>query len=120
MKERDNFLTFRLSDVNELCLILFVAKPKIEHDLKMRLGTLGARVLMSHPAKGVSRKPILEILGMVSVDMQAIFAIARKEDAEQIIEKIAVEFDFDEPGNGKAFAVDIDGYLGAKGPLVEV
>ena len=120
MKPRDQFLTYKLSDINKLSLIIWICKPKMEHDLKMRLGILGGRVLLSRPAKGVSRKPILEVLGLVSVDVQIIFSIARSEDAQNIINTIGTEFEFSKPGNGKAFAIDIDGYLGGKGPLVEV
>ena len=119
MKQRNDFLAFKLSEVNDLSLIIWICKIKLEQDLKIRLGEFGCRVLLSTTAKGVSRKPILEILGLVSQDVQIIFSIARKQDVDSIINSVASQFDFSKPGNGKAFAVDIDGYLGAKGLLVE-
>lgn len=120
MKPRDDFKTYKLSEINELSLLMLICKPKMEHDIKMRLGFCGGRVLLSLPAKGVSRKPILEILGVISVDMQVIFSVVRREDASSIMEKIGTEFELSKPGNGKAFLIDVDGYLGAKGPMVEV
>lgn len=119
-KQKDNFLGFKLSEIGKLTMVLFIVKPKLEHDLKVELGKMGGRVLLSCPAKGVSRKPILEMLGVVSVDMYVVFAIVREPDKHNIIFNIASKFEFEKPGIGKAFAVDIDGYLGAKYPFVEV
>lgn len=119
MKNR-RFKTFRLPDIDAMDLMIWSCKPKLAQDLKRRIGEEGGRILTSRSAVGVSRRPILQALGVLSDEMEIIFAICRSEDCKAIIDKIAMEFGFDSPGRGKAFAISIDGYLGGKGQFVEV
>lgn len=120
LRIRDEFKIFKLTDIEKLCLIVLVVKPKYEQDLKIRISELGGRVLLSRAAQGISRRPFLEMLGIESKNFVAMFAFSRSEDAKEIVETIGDEFDFKTPGKGKIFACPVDGYLGAKGPLVEV
>jgi len=117
---RKRFKTFRLSDIEELDFLIWTCRPKVAPDLKRRICEEGGRVVLSMDARGVSRRPLLQVLGVVSDDREAIFAICRSEDAGIIIEKLGMEFGFDKPGNGKAFAVPVDGFLGGKGLFMEV
>lgn len=117
---RKLFKVWQLSEIDKLAFVVFIVKPEIQNDVKMRVSVLGGRVLSAVDATGVPRKPLLQVLGFVSVDSFVIFCIARKEDASNLIEAISAEFNLTKPGNGKAFVVDIDGYLGGKGPLCEV
>ena len=120
MIKQKKFKSFKVSDIEDIELVIWSVKPKMATDLKTRISEEGGRILLSREGHGVSRRPMLEMLGVVSREMEVIFAICRKQDAEGIIDKLAMEFKFDKPGNGKAFSIAIDGYLGAKGPFVEV
>ena len=117
---RKRFKSFKLSDIESLSLLIWSCRTKDATDLKRRIGEEGGRVLLSRIARGISRRPIFSVLGVVSDEREAIFAICRAGDSETIIDKLAMEFGFDRPGNGKAFAVPIDGFLGAKGLFMEV
>ena len=114
------FKTFKLSDIERLDLQIWVCKPKAASDLKRRIGEEGGRVLLSCEAFGVSRRPFLSALGVVSDEREVVFALCRSEDSESMINKLGMEFMFDKPGKGKAFAVSVDGFLGGKGLFMEV
>lgn len=113
------FKIFKLSDVDKISIMVFIANPEINEDLKMKVNILGGRVLSSVKAEGVPRRPILKVLGFESVESFVTFSIARKEDAQNILEKIVTEFNFAKPGTGKAFIIETNGYLGGRGPLCE-
>ena len=119
LSAREEFRAFGLDEIEKLCLLIVVSNPKLEQDLKIRISELGGRVLLSRSVKGVAHRPILEVLGLIRSDDIAMFAFAREQDSAEIVETIGREFEFRLPGNGRIFACPVDGYLGAKGPLVE-
>lgn len=118
--DRKMFKVWQLSEVDKLSVVVFIVNPEIQHDVKMRVSMLGGRVVSAVSASGVPRKPLLQVLGLVSVETFVLFCEARREDAKNLVEAIATEFNFVRPGVGKAFVLDVDGYLGGKGPLCEV
>lgn len=108
-----------LSEINELVLCMFIVKRDLEKAVCTRIAEVGGVVVDVSRGKGVSRYSVFEAFGIGSSDISLIISQARKEDAEDVIKAISSEFKFSVPGNGKGFALTVEGYMGAKAPFVE-
>ena len=109
---------FSLDQIDELKFLLVIVKPTLEKVVVERLEELGGRVLMSRLGEGVSKNTNLELLGISSTESALIFAVARKEDSDNLLIALNMEFNFAEPGNGLGLTIDVDGYMGTKGLFV--
>ena len=110
---------FTLSEINELVMCMFIVKRDIEKAVCEKINSEQGVVLNVSRGKGVSRYSVFEAFGVGSSDISLIVSQARKEDAEDLIKAVSVEFKFNVPGNGKGFAINVEGYMGAKAPFVE-
>ena len=109
----------KLSEINELnVMVVIVPREKEPHITEYILDN-GGVILSKNRAKGVSRSNIFSGIGANETSVSVIFAIARSEDASTIITSLSDIFRLDIPGNGKAFMVDVLGYMGAKAPFIE-
>lgn len=117
-KEKFKPKKFALEQIDELKFMLIIVKPEIEKPVISRLEELGGRVLLSKIGEGISKNKSLELLGIQSTESLLIFACARKEDADNMLVALNLEFNFTEPGNGLGLTIDCDGYMGAKGLFV--
>lgn len=79
----------------------------------------GGRIVSAVQASGVSRSMLANAFNGFVIDSYCIFAICQKEITDILMTNIAREFELNKKGNGKAFVIDILGYMGAKGPFVE-
>lgn len=104
----------KLNEINELKMCLFIVKREAEVSIKTDIEKIGGRVLSVVPASGISHSSMFEVIKSISEPCIVVFAIARKEDAHDLIGHISLKYEIYAPGNGRAFAIDIDGYLGAK------
>ena len=111
--------TIKLSQINNLVMCMFIVKQKLEKDVCKTINDIGGVVLNVSRGKGVSRYSVFEAFGVGNNEISLVIAEAREEDAKDIIKKVAEEFKFNIPGNGKGFALDIEGYMGAKAPFIE-
>ena len=109
---------FSLEQIDELKFLLVIVKPSLEKQVMERLEEMGGRVLMSKIGEGVGKNSNLELLGISSTESALIFGVARKEDADNLLIALNMEFNFAEPGNGLGLTIDIDGYMGTKGLFV--
>lgn len=116
-KIKKTFLTHKLEDIDLVKFMTFVVTPELEEGVKIRIGSLGGRVLSVHRATGISGRSIVAF--NEEVPQFVIFATARSEDAQNILLAIATEFNFQLSQTGKAWLVDVEGYMGAKGVLSE-
>lgn len=114
---KKTFLSHKLEEIDMVKFMTFVVMPELEERVKLRIGSLGGRVLSVHRALGVSGTSILAF--NEEVPQFVIFATARSEDAQNILLAIATEFNFQLPKTGKAWLIDVEGYMGAKGVLSE-
>lgn len=105
---------FKLSEINELSLCFFIVKRTLEKDVSEKINELGGVVLDISRGKGVSRYSVFEAFGVGNSEISVIISQARKEDSKELIECVSKQFNFNIPGNGKGFSVDVDGYMGAK------
>ena len=117
VKNIKKFISYDLSDINDIKMIVFIVNPKIEKSVKESVGALGGRVLSVKKGVGIARNRSF-VLGE-EYESYVIFAIARKEDADNINVAVAVEHNFNLPNTGLGFVIDIEGYMGAKGVLTE-
>ena len=109
---------FALEQIDELKFVLVIVKPSIERAVVDRLEELGGRVLMSRLGEGISKNKSLELLGIKTTESAMIFGVARKEDADNLLIALNMEFNLTEPGNGLGLTIDVDGYMGTKGLFV--
>ncbi|MBQ7453401.1 MAG: hypothetical protein IJS68_03995 [Clostridia bacterium] len=105
---------FLLKNVNDLNMCVFIVKRHLEMGVREDVLALGGRVLSAIPAKGVSHSSMFEVVSGNNDPCIVVFATARSEDTEEIIGEISKKYELYKKGNGKAFSIDISGYLGAK------
>ena len=115
---KTNIKKFALEDIDELKFMIIIVKPEIEKDVIIRLEELGGRVLISKLGEGISKNKSLELLGIQTTENVLVFACARKEDADNMLMALNLEFNFTEPGNGLGLTIECDGYMGAKGLFI--
>ncbi len=108
-----------LSEINELVMCMFIVKREIEKSVCDKIAACDGVVINVSRGKGVSRYSVFEAFGVGSSDISLVISQARKEDAEDLIKAVASEFKFNIPGNGKGFALNVEGYMGAKAPFIE-
>ncbi len=106
---------FKLEDINELKIILIIAKITMEEEIIERLENLGGQVLLREVGEGIGKNMSLELLGINNTPYIVILATARKEDADNIVVAIDSEVNFSAPGVGLGLTIDVEGYMGAKG-----
>ena len=115
VKELKRSQKFKIDDIDELKMILIIAKLSLEDAILSRLEDLGGRVLLREVGEGIGKNMSLELLGINNTPYIVIFAAARKEDADNIVVAIDSEVNFSAPGVGLGLTLDIEGYMGAKG-----
>lgn len=106
---------FKIDDIDELKIILIIAKLSLEDEIIERLEKLGGRVLIREVGEGIGKNMSIELLGINNSPNIVIFAAARKEDADNIVVAIDSEVNFSAPGVGLGLTLDVLGYMGAKG-----
>lgn len=107
------------SQINELSVCCFIVKSDELDDLLEFATNNGGRVLAAVQCAGVSRSSILDMISGYSYDMFFVFTMCPKEITDIYMLQICKQFELNKKGNGKAFVVDVLGYMGAKGPFVE-
>lgn len=107
------------SQINELSMCCFFVKaPKLDDLLKFIVNN-GGRVVSAVSSTGVSKNAIVDFFDGYNPNGFFVLAMCQKEIADIFMRNICKELEFNKRGNGKAFMIDILGYMGAKGPFVE-
>ena len=106
------------TQISELSICCFVAGNSIVDDMLSFIVNNGGRVVAAVPGSGISRNSFLESFQGYS-DAYLIIAMCQKEITDIFMLNIAKEFNLHKRGKGKAFVLDVLGYMGAKGPFVE-
>ena len=109
----------KLNEINNLNMIVVVVPREKGDKVVEYIENNGGVIISKNRAKGISRASIFSGIGMNEVQVSVIFSMARSEDAEKLIFKTSEKFRLDIPGNGKAFMIDVLGYMGAKAPFIE-
>lgn len=109
----------KLSEINMLNILVVVVPREKEVKASNYIVERGGVILSKNRAKGVSRSSIFSGIGANETPVSCLFAMARSEDAPELIVNLSNDFRLDIPGNGKAFLIDVLGYMGAKAPFIE-
>lgn len=107
------------SQINELSMCCFVVKKEKLDDLFAFIVNNGGRVLSAIECVGQSRSELVQTFDGFVANDYFVLAMCQKEITDIFMLNVVKEFELNKKGNGKAFVVDILGYLGAKGPFVE-
>lgn len=107
------------TQINELALCCFIIKRDLLDELHEFVVNNGGRVVSAIPSRGVSRTKFFDMLSGDTYETYTVLCMCQKEIADIFMINICREFKFNKKGKGKAFVVDILGYMGAKGPFVE-
>lgn len=107
------------SQINELSICCFVVKSQNLDDILSFIVNNGGRVVSAVLCSGVSRNILINSISGYSNDSYFVVAICQKEITDIFMLNICRAFDFNKKGRGKAFVLDVLGYMGAKGPFVE-
>ena len=107
------------SQLNELSMCCFVVKKENLDDLFAFIVNNGGRVLSAIECVGQSRSELVQAFDGFVSNNYFVLAMCQKEITDIFMLNVVKEFELNKKGNGKAFVVDILGYLGAKGPFVE-
>lgn len=104
----------KLSEINEMSICVFIVKRKEEDRLKKIVKQFQGRVISIIRGIGVSRTSAFSSLKVGTDDMDVFLTAVRDEDVKKYMSNVSNEFELFKPGNGKGFAIEADGYLGAK------
>ena len=109
----------KLNEINYLDIVCVIV-PRDKNDKVIQyIECKGGVVIFRSRAKGVSRANLFSGLGINDVPVSVIFSMARREESVKLITGLSEKFRLDIPGNGKAFMIDVLGYMGAKAPFIE-
>ncbi|MBQ8452108.1 MAG: hypothetical protein IJ538_05015 [Clostridia bacterium] len=107
------------SQINELSMCCFIVHDdKLDDSLDFILNN-GGRVIAAVPCAGLARNSILRMVDGYIYNNYFILAMCQTEITDILMLDFVKHFELDKPGKGKAFVIDILGYMGAKGPFVE-
>lgn len=106
------------SQINDLSICCFVVKNDKLDDLLSFIVNNGGRVVSAVMCTGVSRNLLMNSIS-ANNDSYFVVAICQQEITDIFMLNISRHFNLNKKGNGKAFVLDVLGYMGAKGPFVE-
>lgn len=107
------------SQINELALCCFIIRRDFLDELHEFVVNNGGRIISAIDSKGISRGSFLEHFSGETFETYTVLCMCQKEIVDIFMINICREFQFNKKGKGKAFVVDILGYMGAKGSFVE-
>ncbi len=107
------------NQINNLSMCVFIVQKDKHDELAEFILNNGGRVVSSILASGAEKHAILDSLSGFAFDHFVVMAICPEEIVETFMYNICKVFEFNKKKKGLAFMIDIDGYMGAKGPFVE-
>lgn len=107
------------NQINELSICGFIIKRDKLDKLHEFIVNNGGRVISAIQSKGFSRASFLETFSGEGYETYVVLAMCQKEIVDVFMMNICREFEFNKKGKGKAFTLDVLGFMGAKGPFVE-
>ena len=110
---------FHPNQIGELSMFCVSIKENKLDELFEFIVNNGGRVITAIPCAGVSRNSLDTIVDGYKKEFYFVQAVCQKEIVDILMLSLCREFKMYEKGNGKAFVIDILGYMGAKGPFVE-
>ncbi len=106
------------TQISELSICGFVVGGALLDDILSFIVNNGGRVISAVPGSGISRNSLIESFNGYA-NAYFVLAMCQKEITDIFMMNITKEFNLHKRGKGKAFVIDVLGYMGAKGPFVE-
>ena len=110
---------FHPNQIGELSMFCVSIKENLLDDLFEFIVNNGGRVVSAIPCAGISHNSFDMIVDGYKKEFYFVQSICQKEIVDVLMMSLCREFKLNEKGNGKAFVIDVLGYMGAKGPFVE-
>ena len=111
--------TFHPTQIEELSMFCVIIKQNKLDDVFSFIVDNGGRVISAIPAYGVGKNTIVDFVSGNSNDSYVVFSMCQKEIVDILMLNLCRKFEFNKSNTGKAFVIDVLGYMGAKGPFVE-
>ena len=109
---------FHPTQIGELSMFCVIIKENVLDDLFEYIVNNGGRVISAVPCSGISKNSFVEGEGLKNNEY-FVLSMCQKEIVDILMINLCRTFELNKKGNGKAFVIDILGYMGAKGPFVE-
>ena len=110
---------FHPNQIGELSMFCVSIKENKLDELFEFIVNNGGRVISAIPCAGVSQNSFDTLVDGYKKEFYFVQSVCQKEIVDILMLSLCREFKLNEKGNGKAFVIDILGYMGAKGPFVE-
>ena len=111
---------FYPSQIGEIAMFCVVVKDNKIDDLFEFIVNNGGRVISAIPCQGLSKNSIIDIVnGGYASNSYLVVSVCQKEIVDVLMMNLCKAFELNHKGNGKAFVIDVLGYMGAKGTFVE-
>ena len=106
----------QISEMSMFCVV--ISENKLDELFEFVVNN-GGRVISAVPCHGVSKNSFDKLVDGFINDEYFVISMCQKEIIDILMISLCREFKMNKSGNGKAFVIDILGYMGAKGPFVE-
>ncbi len=110
---------FHPTQIGELSMFCVVIRENKLDDLFEFIVNNGGRVVSAIPCSGISKNSFDNIVDGYKKDFYFVVSMCQVEIVDILMLNLCRTFEINKRGNGKAFVVDVLGYMGAKGPFVE-
>lgn len=110
---------FHPSQINEMSMFCVSIKKNNLDELFEFIVNNGGRVISAVPCAGISHSAIDALVDGYKKDFYFVVSVCQIEIVDILMINLCREFEINKKGNGKAFVIDVLGYMGAKGPFVE-
>lgn len=107
------------NQIGELSMFCVMIKENKLDELFEFIVNNGGRVISAIPCAGVSRSAIERLVDGYKKDCYFVLSVCQKEIVDILMTSLCRAFELNKKGKGKAFVIDVLGYMGAKGPFVE-
>lgn len=110
---------FHPTQIGELSMFCVIIHEDKLDDLFEFIVDNGGRVISAIPCEGSSHRTLDNLFDGFSRNFYLVVSTCQVEIVDVLMLNLCREFEINKVGNGKAFVVDVLGYMGAKGPFVE-
>lgn len=110
---------FHPTQIGELSMFCVIIREDKLDDLFEFIVDNGGRVISAIPCEGSSHRTLDNLFDGFSKNFYLVVSTCQVEIVDVLMLNLCREFEINKVGNGKAFVVDVLGYMGAKGPFVE-
>ena len=110
---------FHPNQIGEMSMFCVVIKENKLDELFEFIVDNGGRVISAIPCHGVPKNSFDKLVDGFVNNEYMVISMCQKEIVDILMISLCREFKFYKKGNGKAFVIDVLGYMGAKGPFVE-